>query len=103
MLAVPGDVAFFRMNTGKQQATMIADTTHSAVNLFNVSGHAAVSLSSKPDGAGQLELGDNDGDTTVEAGTTSGGLGFVRAGPGSGGAVGSDGSVPWAILGKRAK
>ena len=47
MLAVPGDVAFFRMNTGKQQATMIADTTHSAVNLFNVSGHAAVSLYSK--------------------------------------------------------
>jgi hypothetical protein len=103
LLAVPGDVAFFRINAGKQQATMIADTTHAAVNLFNASGHAAASLSSKSDGTGQLELGDSDGDTTIEAGTTSEGLGVVRAGPRMGGVVGFEGSLPFAILGKRAR
>jgi hypothetical protein len=103
MLAVPGDVAFLRMNTGKQQVTLITDTTSGAVNVFNANGNAAASLSSTTNGNGQLELGDAAGNTTVEAGTTGDGLGVVRAGPRMGGAVGFAGSLPWAILGKAAK
>lgn len=103
MLSVPGDVSYFRMTNAKQQATLTVSPTDSSLHLFNASGHSAATLSSTTTGAGKLELGDEDGDTTVEAGTTSEGLGVIRAGPRMGGVVGFEGSLPWAILGKRAK
>jgi hypothetical protein len=103
MLAVPGDVSYFRLTSAKQQATITVNPTTSAFNLFNQSGHAAATLSSGTSGTGQLELGDEDGDTVVEAGATNEGLGVVRAGPRMGGVVGFEGSLPWAILGKRSR
>jgi hypothetical protein len=99
MLATPAE-SFLRVNSQGSAVHMNADAEGSAVHVFNKAGNAAASMISTPSGFGQLSLGNANGDTTVEAGTTTEGLGVVRAGPVMGGAVGIPG-LPFAIIGKK--
>lgn len=87
--------------SGKRSAELNAGPSSSHLNMHNDEGYAAVSLVSSGAGSGHLMLGNAAGDTTVEAGMTNEGLGVVRAGPRMGGVVGFEGSLPWAILGKK--
>jgi hypothetical protein len=99
LLAAP-DNSFVRLNSKLNAVHMNADGEGAAVHVFNKQGNAAGSLTSTTSGFGQLRLGNSDGDTVVEAGTTVDGLGVVRAGPLMGGTVGMEG-LPFAIMGKK--
>jgi hypothetical protein len=83
---------------------IILDAAKAEINLFNSRGSAAVALKSGETGAGRLTLGDRNGNTVVEAGSTIEGVGIVRVGPRLGGTTGvtQGGMVlPNAIVGKK--
>lgn len=101
MSATPGSSSFLRMFSGKRSVDLTVTPASSAVHVSNDAGFASASLTSTANGFGQLELGDAAGNTTVEAGTTDEGKGVVRVGPRMGGVVGFEGSMPWALLGKK--
>jgi hypothetical protein len=91
--------SFVRLKAKGNAVHMNADGNGGAVHIFNRQGSAAASMQSTSSGYGKLSLGDSDGDTMVEAGTTADGLGVVRVGPAMGGPVNLPG-LPFAILGK---
>lgn len=75
------------------------------IDLFNKGGTAAFSVTARSAGNGRLTLGDAAGNTVVEGGSTTDGIGIVRAGPRlvapTGGMGGTSLAIPSAIVGKR--
>jgi hypothetical protein len=102
LLAAP-DMSFVRLNKSKNAIHLNVDGNDGgAVHLFNAFGNAAASLQSTPNGYGRLSIGNVSGDTMVEAGVTTDGLGIVRAGPRIGGpATNNLTGLPFAIVGKK--
>jgi hypothetical protein len=87
--------------SSKTEAGIVA--TPRALHLNNLGGHAAVSLNIQEDGSGQVELGDSNGTTVVDAKVLpTSGVGAVVTGPAFGGAMGLQG-LPWAIVGKKSR
>jgi hypothetical protein len=83
---------------------IILDAAKAEINLFNTRGYAAIALKSGESGAGRLTIGDRNGGTVVEAGSTIEGIGIVRVGPRLGGTTGvtQGGMVlPNAIVGQK--
>jgi hypothetical protein len=102
-LLAASDMSFVRLNKSKVAIHLNVDGNDgAALHLFNQLGNAAASLRSMPGGNGQMTLGNPSGDTTVEAGTTTDGVGIVRAGPRIGGpATNNLTGLPFAIVGKK--
>jgi hypothetical protein len=70
------------------------------MDLFNAGGTAAFSVTARTAGNGRLTLGDADGNTMVEAGSSRDGVGIVRAGPRLGGTTGTL-VPPTALVGQK--
>jgi len=102
MLAAP-DMSYVRLNKSNNAIHLNVDGNDGgAIHLFNTAGNAAASLQSTRSGYGKLSLGNVSGDTMVEAGVTTDGLGIVRAGPRIGGpATNNLTGLPFAIVGKK--
>lgn len=79
-LAAP-DNSFVRLNSQKNAVHLNADGGGAAVHVFNSAGSAAASLQSTTSGFGKFSLGNPAGDTMVEAGVSTDGVGVVRVGP----------------------
>jgi hypothetical protein len=101
MLAAP-DETFVRVKGQKNSVHLNTSAEGAAVHIFNSSGNSAASLESTTNGYGKFSLGDADGNTMVQAGTTVDQLGVVRVGPMMGGPLAVPG-LPFAILGKKPK
>ena len=101
MLAAP-DETFVRVKGQKNSVHLNTSAEGAAVHIFNSSGNSAASLESTTNGYGKFSLGDADGNTMVQAGTTVDQLGVVRVGPMIGGPLAVPG-LPFAILGKKPK
>jgi len=81
-----------------------ADAATGEINIFNTRGYASIAMKAGVTGAGRLTIGDRNGGTVVEAGSTIEGLGIVRVGPRLGGTSGvtQGGMVlPHAIVGQK--
>ena len=71
------------------------------MELFNKSGDAAFSVTARTAGNGRLTLGDANGNTVVEAGSTTDGIGIVRVGPRLVAPTTNALTIPTAIVGKK--
>jgi len=71
------------------------------MDLFNKAGDAAFSVTARTGGNGRLTLGDANGNTVVEAGSTTDGIGIVRVGPRLVAPTTNALTIPTAIVGKK--
>jgi hypothetical protein len=100
------DGSSLQLKSPSGEVELNTDGTGGLIALSSAKGSAAVALEMKASGAGEFTIGDAAGNTVVEAGVTTDGLGVVRAGPDLGGTTGAMSGglvVPRAILGRRAK
>jgi hypothetical protein len=71
------------------------------IDLFNKGGTAAFSVTARTAGNGRWTLGDAAGNTVVEAGSTTDGIGIVRAGPRLVAPTTNALTIPTSIVGKK--
>jgi hypothetical protein len=83
-----GAVRVYSASGGPARAALEADAATGGVTAYDQQGNPAATLASVTGGSGILQLL-SGGTTMVEAGTTEDGLGLVRAGPATGGVIGT--------------
>jgi hypothetical protein len=71
------------------------------IDLFNKGGTSAFSVTARTAGNGRWTLGDAAGNTVVEAGSTTDGIGIVRAGPRLVAPTTNALTIPTSIVGKK--
>lgn len=94
-----GSVRVFSVGGSSTRAALEADTRTGGFTTFDDEGRPAAVLATMPGGSGRLQLR-NGGETVVEGGTTTDGVGIVRAGPAAPRAVGAL-AIPHRIVGAR--
>ena len=80
-VAPEGPVVVMRTAGGAQRAALGVLGGKAAIELRNAAGKGIAQITEGPGSAGQLGLGNSNGDTVVEAGTLENGNGLVRVYP----------------------
>lgn len=101
MVAAPQSSSELRMFSGKRQAELSVTPAGGSLHLFNDGGYAAASVDMTPAGNGKISLGNPAGDSIVEAGLSTDGVGVVRVGPRMGGPSGTASGPPRQLVGRK--